>query len=109
MDERELQGIVQDNSSNFRMIISEKAFPIDKIEIFQSDNPINEPTTRGGVYFAEMKEWKIHATFSDTSICSGESAQLNVTSNTAVASYGWNPSSSLNNSAISNPIVTKKC
>jgi len=68
MDERELQGIVQDNSSNFRMIISEKAFPIDKIEIFQTDNPINEPTTRGGVYFAEMKEWKIHATFSDTSI-----------------------------------------
>ena len=36
--------------------------------MLQTDNPIKEPTTRGGVYFAEMKEWKIHATFSDISI-----------------------------------------
>ena len=50
------------------ILISENSFPIDKIEMIQTDNPINEPTTRGGVYFAEMKEWKIHATFSDISI-----------------------------------------
>ena len=68
MDEKELQDIVQKYSSNFMMLMPENSFPIDKIEMFQTDNPINEPTTRGGVYFAEMKEWKIHATFSDTSI-----------------------------------------
>ena len=34
----------------------------------QTDNPITEPTTRGGVYFAEMKEWRVEATIFDTSI-----------------------------------------
>ena len=68
MDEKELQVIVQENDSNFKMVLSENSFPIDEIEMIQTDNPINEPTTRGGVYFAEMKEWKIHASFSDISI-----------------------------------------
>ena len=68
MDEKELQELVQNNSSNFQMLLPENSFPIDKIEMIQTDNPINEPTTRGGVYFAEMKEWKIHATFSDVHI-----------------------------------------
>ena len=68
MDENELWNIVKRNNANFVILISENSFPIDKIEMIQTDNPINEPTTRGGVYFAEMKEWKIHATFSDISI-----------------------------------------
>ena len=49
--------------ANFR-----KNFPIEEVELVQTDNPITEPTTRGGVYFAEMKEWKVHATFLDTSV-----------------------------------------
>ena len=36
--------------------------------MFQTDNPITEPTTRGGVYFAEMKELKVQATVLDTKI-----------------------------------------
>ena len=68
MDEKELQDIVQNNSSNFTIMLSENSFPIDNIEMIQTDNPINKPTTRGGVYFAEMKEWKINATFSDINI-----------------------------------------
>ena len=50
------------------MQISDKTVPIEEIELIQTDNPIKEPTTRGGVYFAEMKEWKVHATFLDTSV-----------------------------------------
>ena len=68
MDEKELQRIVHENKSQFSMQISDKTFPIEEIELVQTDNPINEPTTRGGVYFAEMKEWKIHATFLDTGV-----------------------------------------
>ena len=41
---------------------------INEIEVFQTDNPITEPTTRGGVYFAELKELKIEATILDTNI-----------------------------------------
>ena len=68
MDEKELQRVVHENKSRFSMQISGKIFPIEEIELIQTDNPINEPTTRGGVYFAEMKEWKVHATFLDTSV-----------------------------------------
>tara|TARA_Y100000590_G_scaffold118744_1_gene135908 strand:+ start:641 stop:1024 length:384 start_codon:yes stop_codon:yes gene_type:complete len=68
MNEKELQKIVQENKSKFSMNVLEQIFKIDEIEIFQTDNPVNEPTTRGGVYFADLKELKIQATVFDTSI-----------------------------------------
>ena len=68
MNEIELQQIVQENSSSFEMVIENNMFEIDEIDIFQTDNPITEPTTRGGVYFAEMKEIKIQATILDTTV-----------------------------------------
>ena len=68
MDEKELQKIVEKSSSNFKILIENNSFTVDEIKIFQTDNPITEPTTRGGVYFAEMKEWKVEATILDTAI-----------------------------------------
>ncbi len=68
MNEKELQELVQKNKSNFKMIIENNSFKINEIEIFQTDNPISEPTTRGGVYFAEMKEVKVQATILDTEV-----------------------------------------
>ena len=68
MKEKELQKIVEKNSSNFNMLIGEKSFIINKIKIFQTDNPVTEPTTRGGVYVAELKELKIEATILDVNI-----------------------------------------
>ena len=68
MNEKELQEIVEKCSSNFKILIENNSFTVDEIKIFQTDNPITEPTTRGGVYFAEMKEWKVEATILDTAI-----------------------------------------
>tara|TARA_B100000029_G_C16926606_1_gene723373 strand:+ start:94 stop:477 length:384 start_codon:yes stop_codon:yes gene_type:complete len=68
MNEIELQKLVQKNKLNFNIKIEEHSFKIDEIDIFQTDNPITEPTTRGGVYFAEMKEMKVQATILDTEI-----------------------------------------
>ena len=68
MNEKELQEIVGKFSSNFKILIENKSFVVDEIKMIHTDNPITEPTTRGGVYFAEMKEWKIEATIFDTSI-----------------------------------------
>ena len=68
MNEKELQQIVQKNSSNFKIIIEKYVCKINEIKIFQTDNPITKPTTRGGVYFAELKESKIEATILDTRI-----------------------------------------
>ena len=68
MNKNELQKIVEENNSEFKMIIGENSFSIDEIKMFQTDNPITEPTTRGGVYFAELKEMKVQATILDTSV-----------------------------------------
>ena len=68
MDEKELQEIVEKSSSNFKILIENNSFTVDEIKMFQTDNPITEPTTRGGVYFAKMKEWKVEATILDTAI-----------------------------------------
>ena len=68
MNEKELQEIVHKNSSNFRMLIGENSFAVNDIKVFQTENPITEPTTRGGVYFAELKELKVQATIRDTSV-----------------------------------------
>jgi len=68
MKEKELQELVQKNKLNFKITIEGNSFKIDEIGIFQTDNPITEPTTRGGVYFAEMKEMKVQATILDTEI-----------------------------------------
>ena len=68
MNKKELQEIVHKNSSNFRMLIGENSFAVNEIKVFQTENPITEPTTRGGVYFAELKELKVQATIQDTSV-----------------------------------------
>ena len=68
MNENELQEIVEKSSSDFKIIIEDKSFIVDEIKMLQTDNQITEPTTRGGVYFAEMKEWRVEATIFDTSI-----------------------------------------
>tara|TARA_B100000029_G_C17231590_1_gene835554 strand:+ start:204 stop:587 length:384 start_codon:yes stop_codon:yes gene_type:complete len=68
MNEKELQDIIEKNNSIFRIIIEGKIFDIEKVEVFQIDNPITEPTIRGGVYFTEMKDLKIQATILDMSI-----------------------------------------
>ena len=68
MNEKELQKIIEKYSSHFNILIGEKSFVINEIKIFQTDNPVTKPTTRGGVYFAELKESKIEAIILDTSI-----------------------------------------
>ncbi len=68
MNEKEIQEMVQKNKLNFKIIIEDKSFRIDDIDVFQTENPISEPTTRGGAYFAEMKELKVQATILDMNI-----------------------------------------
>nr|AAK66796.1 uncharacterized protein [uncultured crenarchaeote 4B7] len=68
MNEKDLQEIVEKNRTGFNLLIGKNSFTINEIKVFQTDNPITEPTTRGGVYFAELKELKIEATILDTSV-----------------------------------------
>ena len=68
MNEKELQELVEKTCSDFKILIENESFLVDEIKMIQTDNPITEPTTRGGVYFAEMKEWRVEATILDTTI-----------------------------------------
>ena len=68
MNGDKLQKIIQENKTEFNLLISDKIFKIDEIEIFENENPVTKPTTRGGVYFSDIKEMKVKVTLSDTSI-----------------------------------------
>jgi len=68
MEDKELQEIVEENNTKFKLLISNKIFKINEIQVFENENPVTEPTTRGGVYFSDIKEMKIQATISDTTV-----------------------------------------
>ena len=68
MKDRELQEIVEKNNTKFNLLLSNKIFKINKIKVFENENPVTEPTTRGGVYFSDITEMKIQAIVSDTSV-----------------------------------------
>ena len=68
MKDDELQEIVEKNNTKFKLMISDKIFKINEIKVFENENPITEPTTRGGVYVSDVKEMKIQATIFDTNI-----------------------------------------
>ena len=68
MKDGELQEIVEKNNTKFNLLLSNKIFKINKFKVFENENPVTEPTTRGGVYFSDITEMKIQATVSDTSV-----------------------------------------
>ena len=68
MKDKDIQKLVKENSTKFQLLISGKIFKIDEIKVFQNENPITEPTIRGGVYVSDIKEMKVQATVFDTSI-----------------------------------------
>ena len=68
MKDGELQEIVEKNNTKFTLLVSNKIFKINEIKVFENENPVTEPTTRGGVYFSDVTEMKVQVTISDTSI-----------------------------------------
>ena len=68
MDDEQLMKIVKKNSMKFKLLISDKIFNINQVKCYQNENPVDKPTTRGGVYFADIKEMKVEATITDTDI-----------------------------------------
>ena len=68
MKDGELQEIVEKNNTKFTLLVSNKIFKINEIKVFENENPVTEPTTRGGVYFSDVTEMKVQVTISDTSV-----------------------------------------
>jgi hypothetical protein len=68
MNEKKLQEIVKKHDKKFKLLISDKIFKIDEITVYQNENPITEPTTRGGVYLANKNEIKVKAVIFDITV-----------------------------------------
>ena len=47
------------NSPQYQLYLNDDVFPITCVSITNSPTPVNEPTTRGGVYFSEKFAYKM--------------------------------------------------
>ena len=68
MNYKELQEILENNNTKSTILISNMIFKIDEIKVERINNPVTEPTTRGGVYIADKNELKVQATIFNTNI-----------------------------------------
>ena len=56
------------HSSKYDFHINETSFPITDVLITNSPAPVNEPTTRGGVYFSDKFAYKMKGVIKDLSV-----------------------------------------
>ena len=56
------------NSPKFTLYINEKTYPIKSTLITNSPIPVNQPTTRGGVYFSDKFAYKMKCVVEDLSV-----------------------------------------
>ena len=66
-----LQELMQNNSENpcsYALLLNDTKYPLSNVAITHSPTPVNEPTTRGGVYFSEKFAYKMKGTIEDLSI-----------------------------------------
>lgn len=58
----------QQNKLQFTMSVGGMNYPVESFFIEHSSIPVTKPTMRGGVYFSNLKEFKIRAKFSDAAL-----------------------------------------
>ncbi|WKT57405.1 hypothetical protein QVH35_08370 [Candidatus Nitrosotenuis chungbukensis] len=60
----------QQNKLRFTMSVGGANYPVESLDIAHMQTPVTKPTMRGGVYFSNLKEYKIRAKFSDAALSS---------------------------------------
>lgn len=70
MDETQILPLVveRQNKLGFTMLINELTYAVESFSMINSQTPVTKPTMRGGVYFSNLKEFRIKAKFSDTTL-----------------------------------------
>jgi len=56
------------HSPKFTILVNDRIFPLMDVSIVNSSIPVNEPTTRGGVYFSEKFAYKMKGVINDLSV-----------------------------------------
>ena len=57
-----------ENSLKYSLHLNEKVYPLTSVKITNTPTPVNEPTTRGGVYFSDKFAYKMQGIVEDLSI-----------------------------------------
>ncbi len=70
MDESQILSslIEQQNKLQFTMLVGGMEYRVESFDVARSQTPVTKPTMRGGVYFSNLKEFKIKAKFSGTAL-----------------------------------------
>jgi len=66
-----LDTLISHNKKNplkFNLVLHDVSYPITDVSITHSSIPVNEPTTRGGVYFSDTFAYKMKGIIEDLSI-----------------------------------------
>ena len=63
-----LMDFNENSSLKFKLFINDVSYPITDVSIVNSPIPVNEPTTRGGVYFSDKFAFKMKGVINDLSI-----------------------------------------
>jgi len=64
-----LMDFNENNSPEYRLFIDDDvSYPITDVSITNSPIPVNEPTTRGGVYFSDKFAFKMKGVINDLSV-----------------------------------------
>ncbi|NNL58961.1 MAG: hypothetical protein HKP31_05825 [Nitrosopumilus sp.] len=58
----------KNHSADFLLDLNENKYNLKSVSITNSPTPVNEPTTRGGVYFSEKYAYKMQGTVEDLSV-----------------------------------------
>ncbi len=64
----QLMEFNEKNSPKFTLYVNDGTYPISSTSITNSPIPVNEPTTRGGVYFSDKFAYKMKCVVDDLSV-----------------------------------------
>ncbi len=56
------------NSSDYKLYLQDETYSMTNVSIKNSPIPVNEPTTRGGVYFSDKFAYKMNGAIKDLSV-----------------------------------------
>lgn len=64
----QIMKIHRENSQIFTLYLNDKSYSLTSVSITNSPIPVNEPTTRGGVYFSDKFAYKMKGVIKDLSV-----------------------------------------
>ena len=63
-----LMNFNEKNSPNYKLYLHDEIYSMTNVSITNSPIPVNEPTTRGGVYFSDKFAYKMNGIIEDLSV-----------------------------------------